>query len=272
MATSKIILIGEDKFKELSGVVGNFDYEYITPFIIIAQDLKATDLIGERFMSELQEDTLDCCIGGDNERFLEKYLQPFLVHEALSLGLNQMVFKAENSGLVKRDTDNGTSAELNESSFLADQEGTIADAYGRKMRVYLEANADLYPAFKQEFLGETSPQNTPSFSGGLYVGNGVVRALDNNDRPTPPRVLPTADFYCTDPTAVLGESVSFMNTSSENSTGYSWAFGDGNFSAVKNPTHVYSTTGIFTVTLQVSNSIGTDVKTIQNYVTIIDNP
>ncbi|RYD57426.1 MAG: T9SS type A sorting domain-containing protein [Sphingobacteriales bacterium] len=46
-----------------------------------------------------------------------------------------------------------------------------------------------------------------------------------------------------------GLQVTFGNTSSTGSTTYAWDFGDGNGSAVKNPTHVYSAAGTYVVQL-----------------------
>lgn len=57
--------------------------------------------------------------------------------------------------------------------------------------------------------------------------------------------------------------VSFSNGSSKNSTNYLWDFGDGKTSTVKNPTHTYSNSGGYTVTLESFDSLnnGKDKKT-----------
>jgi len=47
---------------------------------------------------------------------------------------------------------------------------------------------------------------------------------------------------------------------SKNATKWVWDFGDGSGSTKQNPTHTYSATGIYTVSLTVSNSNGTDSK------------
>ena len=51
---------------------------------------------------------------------------------------------------------------------------------------------------------------------------------------------------------------------SENATEWNWNFGDGNTSTEQNPTHIYSTAGIFNVSLTVSNENGqrTKIRTI----------
>ncbi|MEZ5004176.1 MAG: PKD domain-containing protein [Chitinophagales bacterium] len=51
--------------------------------------------------------------------------------------------------------------------------------------------------------------------------------------------------------SVNGPVASFSNTST-NATSYTWSFGDGDSSTVASPTHVYTTSGTYTVTLTAS--------------------
>ncbi|HLO56831.1 MAG TPA: PKD domain-containing protein [Saprospiraceae bacterium] len=60
---------------------------------------------------------------------------------------------------------------------------------------------------------------------------------------------PTASFTKTDSIFCLGSSISFTNTSSPNSTSFYWDFGDGNYSNDVHPTHIYTTPGMYMVTL-----------------------
>ncbi|WP_410507017.1 PKD domain-containing protein [Methanosarcina hadiensis] len=75
-------------------------------------------------------------------------------------------------------------------------------------------------------------------------------------------VYPSADFS-TNTTldyVFLSSPVQFKDLS-ENATRWKWDFGDGTSSTNKNPTHSYSEPGVYTVSLTVSNSNGTDSKT-----------
>lgn len=53
------------------------------------------------------------------------------------------------------------------------------------------------------------------------------------------------------------DTISFINQTSNANT-YSWDFGDGNTSSDLQPVHVYSSPGIYTVTLTVTNGCGTN--------------
>lgn len=55
-----------------------------------------------------------------------------------------------------------------------------------------------------------------------------------------------------------GDTIQFINFSSPNNYTCTWDFGDGAFSIQENPTHVFSTEGIYKVILESSNGICTD--------------
>lgn len=67
---------------------------------------------------------------------------------------------------------------------------------------------------------------------------------------------PTAAFSTTDTSACLGQSISFTNSSTGNSLGSSWAFGDGLFSGITTPSHAYAATGNYDVKLVVTDANG----------------
>lgn len=75
---------------------------------------------------------------------------------------------------------------------------------------------------------------------------------------------PVADFSMDKVEVVVGDSISFTNTSKYTSH-YTWNFGDGNTSTEKNPKHSYSKKGTFTVTLSAKGEGGKNSisKTIQ---------
>jgi PKD repeat protein len=74
---------------------------------------------------------------------------------------------------------------------------------------------------------------------------------------------PTANFS----ESISGNTATFTNlsTSIANTLNYSWNFGDGNTSSIANPSHIYTTSGTYTITLIASNCIfsHTITKTIQ---------
>ena len=64
---------------------------------------------------------------------------------------------------------------------------------------------------------------------------------------------PVATFAVSDSFSNCPPLVVTFTNNSKNGISYSWDFGDGNNSVLKNPSHFYSTAGIYTVTLKVTS-------------------
>ena len=79
---------------------------------------------------------------------------------------------------------------------------------------------------------------------------------------------PVADFTASPTSGFAPLSVAFTNVSTGYYTSSQWDFGDGQTSTLKNPTHTYGAAGIFTVTLTVGGSGGTDALTRPDYIAI----
>jgi len=78
---------------------------------------------------------------------------------------------------------------------------------------------------------------------------------------------PVVGFYATPTEACVGDVIAFTNLS-QYATSFYWEFGDGTTSTEENPTHIYNTPGVYTVTLTGSNACGKKVKSRSEYITI----
>lgn len=109
------------------------------------------------------------------------------------------------------------------------------------------------------FLDGQNGQLSGVFSGltsGTYNAlvkdlNGCVNSIDIAIEAV--SYLPDVDFSY----QVAGQSVAFQNLTS-GAQGYTWYFGDGGTSTQTNPTHLYATSGQYTVKLVAENSCGFD--------------
>ncbi len=80
--------------------------------------------------------------------------------------------------------------------------------------------------------------------------------------------LPVSSFSA-DKTTSCGEVINFTDLSTGSATGWMWDFGDGNTSTQQNPSHTYSAAGTYTVSLTVSNNVGTNSSSKANYITVV---
>lgn len=124
---------------------------------------------------------------------------------------------------------------------------------------------------------------------GATLGNTVMRVRSTwNQPPTPcgnqnyseaedytinvvnPNSPPTASFSPDVTTTCQNGTINFTDNSTGTPTSWSWNFGDGSpVSTVQNPSHVFASSGTFTVTLTSTNAYGNDVTT--STVTIVAN-
>jgi len=82
--------------------------------------------------------------------------------------------------------------------------------------------------------------------------------------------MPVVSFYTYDNYGPTPFTVQFYDNSLNNPTTWLWDFGDGYTSSDQNPIHVYNNIGVYSVTLQVGNSCGTDLVSYFDYIQVID--
>jgi uncharacterized repeat protein (TIGR02543 family) len=106
--------------------------------------------------------------------------------------------------------------------------------------------------------GDARPQNgVYDLGADEYVGT-----------PSPP----TAGFDATPRSGTRPLTVTFTDQSLGSVTMWLWRFGDGATSAATNPTHSYTRTGVFTVSLHVTGPGGSHGLTRTHYITVTEPP
>ena len=112
--------------------------------------------------------------------------------------------------------------------------------------------------------GSTSTEPNPSHT---YPGNGeytvslTVTNKYGTDKKTVPAFIsvgrtPAASFQAVPTQGTIPLTVTFSDTSGAGVTTWHWDFGDGITSSLQNPTHTYTKTGIYPVSLDTTNRYG----------------
>ena len=111
--------------------------------------------------------------------------------------------------------------------------------------------------------GSTSTETNPSHvftTAGTYAVKLVATNAEGSDEVEKSVVigdleLPTVAFTYDPSEVTVNEVVTFTNSTVDGDT-YAWDFGDGETSTEENPTHIFTSTGIFTVKLVATNADG----------------
>lgn len=130
----------------------------------------------------------------------------------------------------------------------------------------------------------TSTEQNPSYtytSAGVYTvtltvtdseGSDIEQKINYIAVSEPP---PVADFSGTPTSGVKPLTVQFTDSSISSAggiTAWAWDFGDTGTSTEQNPSHIYSNAGTYTVSLTVTDSVGSDTETKTNYIIVNETP
>jgi PKD repeat protein len=87
---------------------------------------------------------------------------------------------------------------------------------------------------------------------------------------TVPLVLPVADFFGKPTSGVAPLTVTFSDLSTQNPISWNWSFGDDSLEnpTDQNPIHTYNNPGNYTVSLNATNSDGSNTRTRPAYITV----
>ena len=130
--------------------------------------------------------------------------------------------------------------------------------------------------------GGTSPAQNPSheytavdtYTVSLEACNGA--GCDTETKPAYISVSqgqpPVAEFSGDPTIGAAPLTVDFTDLSTNSPTSWSWTFGDSGTSAAQNPSHDYTSTGQFTVSLTAANAYGQDTETKTDYITVTVAP
>ncbi len=188
------------------------------------------------------------------------------------------VFESTNSGATWTNISTGL-PEISINSIIQNKQNTTdVELYAATdVGVYLKVGSDNWIPFftglpnvvvneLDIYYNDANPANS------LLRAATFGRGLWESDLYTSAPSVPVANFEG-NPTAVMvNDIVTFTDLSIGNIDTWSWDFGDGNISSDQNPTHSYANTGLYTVSLTVSGTEGSDTETKINYITVTAIP
>ncbi|MEZ4511563.1 MAG: PKD domain-containing protein [Chloroflexota bacterium] len=142
---------------------------------------------------------------------------------------------------------------------------------GNKVWVEVDVTAVISTNGTYSF-GLTSSSTNSTYFDSREGSNPPQLVLTVDDGPPPPPQAPVAAFNANITSGNAPLLVNFSDQSSNTPTSWAWDFGDGSTSTSQNPSHNYTSVGVYTVELTVSNSAGSDGATKTDYITVTEAP
>ncbi|MBM4066858.1 MAG: PKD domain-containing protein, partial [Planctomycetes bacterium] len=149
------------------------------------------------------------------------------------------------------------------SSPAIDKNGNIYFGSSDKKIYSVNKNGALQWTYKTQDEVNSSP--AIGSNGLLYIGSSDGYLYAIGAKSTAPL---TADFTATPTNGETPLTVQFTDQSVGNISSWLWDFGDGSTSSAQNPTHTYTSSGNFTVSLTVTGLGGSDTEIKENYISV----
>ncbi len=138
-------------------------------------------------------------------------------------------------------------------------------------------NIDIYPTYFDTTAISGSPSVT--YNGTIYTSPAQVvenfTTINGCDSIIVTNIFISAiiaDFVVDTNSTCVGSSISFTDSSAGNAISWNWDFGDGTTSNLQNPTHTYTASGTYDVSLTATASGGSDSETKTGFITVNASP
>jgi len=173
---ANVIFIGEKYIKDTSYIDENVDIDLLTNCILETQDFRVLPIIGTGLYDELKDQITNSTLTALNTTLLNTYIAPALKYWVLHDGALILSYKVMNKNIVKRDSENSDSLQLDELDRLMDYFKVRAEFYSERITRYLVENETDYPLYSDAGDGfDTVHPKKNNYTQGLYLGQTKVR-------------------------------------------------------------------------------------------------
>jgi len=126
-----------------------------------------------------------------------------------------------------------------------------------------KTGSGLMPSHVYESAGTYRVSLTVTDDKGLFASaSGTISGSERSKNP------PAAGFTASTTSGGPPLRVQFTDTSTGSPSSWTWDFGDGGTASVKNPAHIYTSAGNYSVSLTVTNADGTDTRTMDDFIAV----
>lgn len=168
------ITFSENYLKEVSVINDNVDAKTITPIIILVQDKYLHPILGSDLFDEIKEQIQTSTESADNVALLDNYIMPVIHWYVLKESTPAFKYKYMNKGIMVKNSDNSSAADLSEIKFLMDQWDNNAKWYAERLTKFLDNNTDIYPLYCANPDCDDIQPNKTNYRTSIYLGDSAL--------------------------------------------------------------------------------------------------
>lgn len=162
----------EEYLKENTPIDNSVDPKTIRTAMREAQDIYLRDIIGSGIYDEITGQINNSTLTADNTTLLKQYIQPCLKYYVLYESAETMSFQVLNKGIVSRNSEWQSPADINRITELMAKWKNKGEYYANRLRDFLCENTSTYPLYLNPgSTAQTIHPHTTELLGGIYFGD-----------------------------------------------------------------------------------------------------
>lgn len=152
-----------------TAISGNVDTDKFIHYIKIAQEIHVRNYIGTDLYNKISSDILASSLSGSYLSLVNDYIQPMLIHFAMSEYLLFASYTIANGGILKQSNDNAEIASKSEIDSLIAKERDYAEYYTNRFIEYMSFNApNSFPEYYTNNNEDVYPDKEVLFNGWVF--------------------------------------------------------------------------------------------------------
>ena len=145
---------------------GNVDTDKFIQFIKLAQEIHVRNYLGTDLYDKISNDIIASTLSGDYLDLVNNYVQPMLIHFAMSEYLPFAAYTIANGGVYKHNSENATQPLKEEIDSLIAKERDYAEYYTNRFIEYMSFNAsNKFPEYYTNNNEDIYPDKDSLFQG-----------------------------------------------------------------------------------------------------------
>ena len=171
------LIISENYLKEYTNINKNVDMTILTPILQEVQDFYIIPLLGSLLYNEVLGQVTTNTATVLNQTLLNLVV-PCMLHYAKCEALPDMKYRLMNKGVMIKNSENSSAADLSEIQFLMDRSRNKAEVYAQRTSDYLRRYQSSYPLYNlNAFIDEVKPIRN-NFTSGIMIDNSPYDDLE----------------------------------------------------------------------------------------------
>lgn len=146
-ANDDVLLVTKEDVVKFSSLSGNFDFDKLSPFIKVAQDIEVQELLGTLLYRKVLTDVKNNTLAGNYQTLVLQYIQPMLIHYAMSDLMLFHGYEINNAGILRNNPENTLVPEKAEIDMLVKRQRNIAETYRTRLLDYITYYPQYFPEY-----------------------------------------------------------------------------------------------------------------------------